>query len=102
MYGSVLCSSESVERCVDNMTLISNAVCSPSCLVQPVLLDRPIVLYRVDVHAVWVSPKVLQLLEPLPKTVEGGLIIRDDSGRPTGWFERRKMEMDGLSLHIFV
>ncbi|KAF9513505.1 hypothetical protein BS47DRAFT_1372500 [Hydnum rufescens UP504] len=51
-----------------------------------VLFDRPIVLYRIDVHALWVSPKVLQLLGSLPEIVEGGLIVRDDVGSPTGLF----------------
>ena len=43
-------------------------------------------LYRVDVHAMWVSSKVLELLGPLPQTIEGGEIVRDKDGTPTGLF----------------
>ncbi|KZT36239.1 amidohydrolase 3 [Sistotremastrum suecicum HHB10207 ss-3] len=50
------------------------------------LKDRPIVLRRVDGHAMWTSPKVLKMMNPIPETVEGGEIIRDSSGKPTGKF----------------
>ncbi|KAF8317980.1 hypothetical protein DL93DRAFT_2110170 [Clavulina sp. PMI_390] len=50
------------------------------------LIGRPIALYRVDVHAMWVSDKVIELLGPLPETVEGGEIVRDAKGKPTGIF----------------
>ena len=43
-------------------------------------------LQRVDVHAIWVSKSVLQRLGSLPDTVEGGQIVRDDNGQPTGVF----------------
>ena len=51
---------------------------------QDVLRERPIVLYRVDIHASWVSQKVLDLLAPLPDKVEGGEIVRNAEGQPTG------------------
>ncbi|KZT51398.1 hypothetical protein CALCODRAFT_460505 [Calocera cornea HHB12733] len=52
----------------------------------PVLKGRPIVLDRIDVHASWVSSRVLEILSPLPDGVEGGHIIRDGDGAPTGVF----------------
>jgi hypothetical protein len=33
-----------------------------------------------------VSNRVLQLIAPLPENVDGGLIIRDEHGKPTGLF----------------
>lgn len=50
----------------------------------PLLKGRPISLSRVDVHARWVSPRVLELMGDLPSKVEGGQIIRDGAGNPTG------------------
>ncbi|KAK7441742.1 hypothetical protein VKT23_016405 [Stygiomarasmius scandens] len=50
------------------------------------LRDRFIALRRVDGHATWVSPAVLQLMGDLPSEVEGGEIIRDSDGKPTGVF----------------
>ncbi|KAG6818472.1 hypothetical protein H0H93_004719 [Arthromyces matolae] len=50
----------------------------------PILEGRPISLSRVDGHAKWVSPRVLELMGELPDHVEGGLVVRDSEGRPTG------------------
>lgn len=50
----------------------------------PLLRGRRINLVHVDCHAAWVSNRVLQLMGHLPEGVEGGEIIRDDSGKPTG------------------
>lgn len=47
------------------------------------LRGRPIVLTRVDGHATWVSPKVLELTD-LSKDVKGGEIVKDGAGQPTG------------------
>jgi len=52
----------------------------------PVVRGRPIILNSKDWHAIWVSSKVLEDNSPLPETVEGGIIVREDDGRPTGWF----------------
>ncbi|KAJ7496987.1 amidohydrolase family-domain-containing protein [Mycena latifolia] len=59
----------------------------------PLLRGRPILLFRVDVHAAWVSER--QLMEPLPpdSEVEGGSIIRDASGEPTGIFVDNAMTL---------
>jgi predicted amidohydrolase YtcJ len=48
------------------------------------LTGRLIALHRVDGHAAWVSSSVLQLMNPLPANVEGGKILRDQAGNPTG------------------
>ncbi|KAG6335056.1 hypothetical protein ID866_4034 [Astraeus odoratus] len=53
---------------------------------EPLLKGRRIYLERVDGHAVWVSRRVLQLMADLPTSVDGGEIIRDDTGKPTGIF----------------
>ncbi|KAH9948445.1 amidohydrolase family-domain-containing protein [Amylocystis lapponica] len=60
---------------------------------RPLLAPRPIVLYRVDVHALWVSPRALELTRstipdgwPAPGEIEGGEIIRDEDNVPTGVF----------------
>ncbi|KAF5391967.1 hypothetical protein D9757_003282 [Collybiopsis confluens] len=52
----------------------------------PLLKGRPIALRRVDGHAMWVSGRALGLTHDLPEEVEGGLIIRDSKGVPTGIF----------------
>ncbi|KAF8583423.1 hypothetical protein K439DRAFT_1661297 [Ramaria rubella] len=58
-----------------------------------VLRGRPIALTRIDGHAAWVSPAVLKLMHPLPKSVEGGDIIRDETGLPTGIFVDNAMTL---------
>lgn len=50
------------------------------------LRDLPIALKRIDIHAEWVSPKVLEMLGDLPEEVPGGQIMRDADGNPTGVF----------------
>ncbi|KAH0834031.1 amidohydrolase family-domain-containing protein [Lanmaoa asiatica] len=53
---------------------------------ESLLRGRRIYLDRVDVHAAWVSNRVLQLMGKLPDEVDGGLVIRDSYGKPTGIF----------------
>lgn len=43
-----------------------------------------VVLEAKDGHAIWVNSKVLEDISPLPENVEGGVIMRDASGKPTG------------------
>jgi len=43
-----------------------------------------VVLEAKDGHAIWVNSKVLEDISPLPENVEGGVIVRDASGKPTG------------------
>jgi len=50
------------------------------------LKGLPIVLSRIDVHALWVSQAVLDTMGELPAQVDGGHIVRDAEGRPTGIF----------------
>ncbi|KAK7039215.1 hypothetical protein VNI00_010120 [Paramarasmius palmivorus] len=54
----------------------------------PLLRGRAIALRRVDGHATWVSTRVLEIMRDLPpdSEVEGGIIVRDESGKPTGVF----------------
>ncbi|KAF9260444.1 hypothetical protein L218DRAFT_1002760 [Marasmius fiardii PR-910] len=52
----------------------------------PLLKGRPIALRRVDGHATWVSSRVLEIIGELPSEVEGGMIVRDEKGNPTGIF----------------
>ncbi|KIJ18210.1 hypothetical protein PAXINDRAFT_110729 [Paxillus involutus ATCC 200175] len=60
---------------------------------EPLLKGRRIYLDRVDVHAAWVSNRVLQLMGDLPEVVAGGIIIRDTSGKPTGIFVDNAMAL---------
>ncbi|KAI0305633.1 amidohydrolase family-domain-containing protein [Multifurca ochricompacta] len=52
----------------------------------PVVRQHRVVLEAKDGHAVWVNSKVLEEISPLPESVEGGVIVRDASGKPTGVF----------------
>ena len=52
----------------------------------PLLKGRLISLSRIDGHARWVSPAVLRQMPELPESVDGGLIVRDKQGNPTGVF----------------
>ncbi|KAI8809388.1 amidohydrolase family-domain-containing protein [Cladochytrium replicatum] len=46
-----------------------------------------IVLTRVDEHAIWVNRRVLSLVgKSADQPVEGGQVVRDDNGKPTGIF----------------
>ncbi|TFK71571.1 hypothetical protein BDN72DRAFT_869936 [Pluteus cervinus] len=61
----------------------------------PVLVGRPIALRRVDGHAIWVSQAVLEEMGDLPpsKEPEGGQIIRDADGLPSGVFVDNAMNL---------
>ncbi|KAL5498212.1 hypothetical protein ACEPAH_2342 [Sanghuangporus vaninii] len=59
----------------------------------PLLRGRPIVLRRIDAHASWVSKRVLEETVDLPDHVEGGTIVRDESGNPTGVFVDNAMSL---------
>ncbi|KAG8750333.1 hypothetical protein FRC14_000622 [Serendipita sp. 396] len=52
----------------------------------PILRGKPIILFRVDLHAMWLSGRALELCGELPEKAEGGEIIRDSDGKPTGVF----------------
>ncbi|KPZ57676.1 N-substituted formamide deformylase precursor [Pseudoalteromonas sp. P1-13-1a] len=53
-----------------------------------VVNDRPVVLSRVDSHAIWVNSKALELAGIIAATQapDGGEIIKDEFGNPTGIF----------------
>ncbi len=50
--------------------------------------DRPVWLSRVDGHAGWANSKALEMagITPDSESPEGGKIIRDENGNPTGVF----------------
>ncbi|GBE81356.1 amidohydrolase family-domain-containing protein [Sparassis latifolia] len=52
----------------------------------PIVADRLIILQSKDGHAMWVSRKVVESMGPLPMEVDGGVILRDSEGNPTGVF----------------
>lgn len=51
---------------------------------EPLLRGRPVLLVRVDCHVYWVSNAILSKLSDVPEEVDGGLIVRDKAGNPTG------------------
>ncbi|KIP08258.1 hypothetical protein PHLGIDRAFT_104500 [Phlebiopsis gigantea 11061_1 CR5-6] len=59
----------------------------------PVVSGRPIILQSKDGHALWVSQKILRAMAPIPDEVEGGMIIRDSTGKPTGVFIDNAQEL---------
>ncbi|KAJ6565072.1 amidohydrolase 3 [Mycena sp. CBHHK59/15] len=50
----------------------------------PVIRGRPVALQSKNCHAQWVSSRALELSAPLPSTVEGGVIMTDSAGAPSG------------------
>ncbi|KAI8972610.1 amidohydrolase family-domain-containing protein [Trametes punicea] len=66
---------------------------------RPSLASLPIALHRIDVHALWLSPRALVLTKEhlngtLPDSVPGGEIIRDSTtGEPTGIFVDAAMSL---------
>ncbi|KAI9459905.1 amidohydrolase 3 [Lactarius psammicola] len=60
---------------------------------EPLLRGRSIVLARVDWHASWVSNAILSKLTNLPDVVDGGLIVRDEAGKPNGVFVDNAMSL---------
>ncbi|EGO20377.1 hypothetical protein SERLADRAFT_363652 [Serpula lacrymans var. lacrymans S7.9] len=60
---------------------------------EPLLRGRFISLARVDVHALWVSNRVMQHIGTIPEEIEGGAIIRGSRGKPTGIFVDNAMSL---------
>ncbi|KAJ7235541.1 amidohydrolase family-domain-containing protein [Mycena rebaudengoi] len=50
----------------------------------PIIKGRPVVLQSKDCHAQWVSSRVLELSSPLPSAIEGGIVMTDAAGVPSG------------------
>jgi predicted amidohydrolase YtcJ len=57
--------------------------------------ENPVVLSRVDGHAIWVNSKALALAGITDKSVDpaGGRVVRDGAGHPTGVFIDNAMSM---------
>lgn len=53
-----------------------------------VIADRPVILQRVDGHAIWVNSRAMELagISADSTAPEGGEILRDENGNPTGVF----------------
>ncbi|WVQ83884.1 hypothetical protein IAT38_006028 [Cryptococcus sp. DSM 104549] len=58
----------------------------------PILRGLPISLSRVDFHVEWVSPAVLKKLGKITD-VDGGQVVRDGSGKPTGVFLDKAIDL---------
>ncbi|TLU65221.1 amidohydrolase [Thalassotalea litorea] len=57
--------------------------------------DTPVVLSRVDGHALWVNSKAMAVagIDSTTKEVDGGQIIRDKNNQPTGVFVDNAMDL---------
>ncbi|TPX66304.1 hypothetical protein SpCBS45565_g04551 [Spizellomyces sp. 'palustris'] len=64
-----------------------------SDLDHPRLRHIPICLFRIDYHAFWVNAAALEKIGNVPKTVDGGEIVRDSNGRLTGVFVDNAMDI---------
>ncbi|QBY05381.1 amidohydrolase [Thalassotalea sp. HSM 43] len=60
-----------------------------------VIDDKPVVLGRVDGHAIWVNSQAMELagIDKDTKEIEGGEIVRDSDGNPTGVFIDNAMSL---------
>lgn len=66
----------------------------------PISRGRRVILQSKDGHAIWVSKAILDAYAPYPDTIEGGVIMRDGSGSPTGVFfdaAQNLIEMPSIS-----
>lgn len=70
-------------RLVDSLSLL---MCSYQADLDqdPIIKGRPVVLQSKDCHALWLSSKALEASLPFPNEVDGGIIVRNDRGNPTG------------------
>lgn len=64
-----------------------------------ILRGLPISLARVDCHAEWVSTAILRLMDNI-LDVEGGTVVRDSGGKPTGIFVRIKADFFSWRLNL--
>lgn len=66
------------------------------------LVGRPIALRRIDFHAYWVSQAILNRLNPsdLDSDIDGGEIMRDGDGNPTGIFMDKAMSLIGERIFL--
>lgn len=68
--------------------------------IDAVVSDRPVVLDRIDGHAVWANSKAMEIAGITDDTPDpvGGKIVRDDNGRATGIFIDKAEDL--LTAHI--
>lgn len=59
----------------------------------PLIKGHPVILQSRDGHAIWVSRATLDANAPFPDSVEGGVILRDENGEPTGVFIDNAQEL---------
>ncbi|KAG1840207.1 amidohydrolase family-domain-containing protein [Suillus tomentosus] len=50
----------------------------------PIVRGRPVILQSKDGHAFWLSKETFALNSPWPSEIEGGVIMKDSSGNPSG------------------
>jgi predicted amidohydrolase YtcJ len=64
--------------------------------IDAIVSDKPVVLFNIDGHSIWVNSKALEMAEITKDTPdpEGGIIERDASGNPSGTIR----ELSGESL----
>jgi predicted amidohydrolase YtcJ len=57
--------------------------------------DHPVYLTRVDLHAGWANAKAMELAGVTPEAIDpdGGEIVRDEEGKPTGIFIDNAMSL---------
>jgi predicted amidohydrolase YtcJ len=58
-------------------------------MIDEVVDDRPVMIYSGDFHSLWVNSKALEIagIDRSFENPAGGVIARDESGAPTGYFE---------------
>ncbi|KAG6862307.1 hypothetical protein C0995_016005 [Termitomyces sp. Mi166 len=59
----------------------------------PVIRGRPVILQSKDCHALWASSRAIKASMPFPDEVDGGVIVRDNAGNPTGVFLDNAQEL---------
>ncbi|MCK9408134.1 MAG: amidohydrolase [Bacteriovoracaceae bacterium] len=60
-----------------------------SVMLDKVAPNNPVILNRIDGHAIWVNSAAMQIAKKstdMPMVIEGGQIVRDRLGNPTGIF----------------
>lgn len=64
-----------------------------------IIPDRPVVLTDADFHSIWVNSKAMELAGVTADTPdpEGGEIVRDKNGQPTGIFKENAIDLIYLS-----
>lgn len=65
-----------------------------------VLAGRPIILQSKDGHALWVSKAVIDSIGDIPDEIEGGVIMRDAAGQPTG-APGKRLPSHKLIIYLF-